>query len=85
MPGGKAVQTLNTQAMNATASQDPIVHTIQLRQRMKDLIDHLRADVKNVDDPSAKALFEVSAEVLEGLHKAFEDYEQKNEPAWRVD
>jgi hypothetical protein len=30
-----------------------------------------------------KAMFETSAEVLGGLRKAFQDYEQKNEAAWR--
>ena len=30
-----------------------------------------------------KALFETSAEVLEGLFNAFSDYEKKNESAWR--
>jgi len=39
----------------------------------------LRRDVSKIDDASAKALFEVSAGVLTGLEKAFEDYEQKNE------
>ena len=71
--------------MNASESKDPMVHTTNLKHQMNMLIDHLRADVKKVDDPSAKALFEVSAEVLQGLHKAFEDYEQKNEPSWRMD
>ena len=28
-------------------------------------------------------MFETSAEVLGGLVKAFHDYEQKNEAAWR--
>jgi hypothetical protein len=28
-------------------------------------------------------MFETSAEVLGGLEKAFRDYEQKNEDAWR--
>ena len=28
-------------------------------------------------------MFETSAEVLGGLVKAFEDYEQKNESAWK--
>jgi hypothetical protein len=28
-------------------------------------------------------MFETAAEVLGGLAKAFEDYEKKNEPAWR--
>lgn len=50
---------------------------------MKKLIDHLRQDVLKVTEPKAQALFETSAEVLGGLVKAFEDYEKKNEPAWR--
>jgi hypothetical protein len=28
-------------------------------------------------------LFEVTAEVLQGLVKAFEDYEKRGEPAWK--
>ena len=36
-----------------------------------------------VDEPQLKAMFETSAEVLGGLIKAFHDYEQKNESAWR--
>src|SRR5688572_2935413 len=76
---------LNTWAMNATQSSDPIQHTTNLKRQIAELINHLRADVRKVDDPSAKALFEVSAEVLLGLHKAFEDYEHRDEPAWRMD
>lgn len=33
--------------------------------------------------PIAKALFETSAEVLIGLRKAYEDYEQGSESAWK--
>jgi hypothetical protein len=29
------------------------------------------------------AMFETAAEVLKGLVKAFDDYEKKNEAAWR--
>jgi hypothetical protein len=46
-------------------------------------MDHLRDDVEKVDEPQLKAMFETSAEVLGGLVKAFQDYEQKNEPAWQ--
>jgi hypothetical protein len=41
----------------------------------------LRDDVEKVDDPRARALFEVSAEVICGLQKAFTDYEKRNEEA----
>jgi rubrerythrin len=62
---------------------DPRHHTQKMAQRLQDTIAHLREDVKKVDEPQLKAMFETSAEVLGGLVKAFKDYEQKNEPAWR--
>lgn len=64
-------------------SSDAREHTANIKQEFTMLIDHLRDDVKKVDDPSAKALFETAAEVLIGLNKAFSDYEAGNEPAWR--
>ena len=48
---------------------------------VREIMDHLRADIKKVDEPQFKAMFETSAEVLGGLVKAFEDYEKKNESA----
>ncbi len=62
---------------------DPRHHTQKMAQRLQDTITHLREDVKKVDEPQAKAMFETSAEVLAGLVKAFKDYEQKSEAAWR--
>ena len=64
-------------------ADDPRYHTRKMRRLMKNLIEHLREDVLKVTEPKAQALFETSAEVLGGLAKAFEDYEKKNEPAWR--
>ena len=51
--------------------------------RLQETIDHLCRDIDKVDEPHLKAMFETSAEVLGGLKKAFSDYEQKNESAWR--
>jgi hypothetical protein len=62
---------------------DPRVHTQKMKQRLQETMDHLREDVEKVDDPKFKAMFETGAEVLGGLKKAFGDYEQKNESAWR--
>lgn len=64
-------------------TSNPMEHTVNVKKEFRELIDHLRRDVEKVDDPSAKALFEVSVEVLIGLEKAFTDYEEKNEPAWK--
>jgi rubrerythrin len=54
-----------------------------MAQRLQDTITLLREEVDKVDEPPLKAMFETSAEVLGGLVKAFKDYEQKSEPAWR--
>lgn len=54
-----------------------------IRERMTQMINTLRDDIGKVDDPKAKVLFEVSAEVLSGLRKSFEDYEQRTEEVWR--
>ena len=62
---------------------DPIFHARKVRQRLEDTLTHMREDVDKVDDPKFKAMFETSAEVLGGLVKAFSDFEQKNEAAWR--
>ncbi len=61
----------------------PFHYTQQARQRLQNLIDHLREDIEKVDEPQAKALFETSAEVLIGLVRAMEHYERKSEPAWQ--
>jgi hypothetical protein len=54
-----------------------------MQGRLQEIIDHLRGDIGKVDEPQLKAMFETAAEVLIGLKKAFSDYEQKNESAWR--
>lgn len=65
------------------SESDPRYHTQKIKQELDDLIDHLRADIRKVDEPQARALFEVSAEVLGGLKKSFEHYEQESEKAWK--
>jgi hypothetical protein len=64
-------------------TSNPMEHTANVKKEFRALIDHLRRDVGKMDDPSGKALFEVSAEVITGLEKAFTDYEKKNEAAWK--
>ncbi|OQM75688.1 hypothetical protein [Manganibacter manganicus] len=69
--------------MTSEADRHPRHHTQQMQTRLQETIDHLRADIDKVDEPQLKAMFETAAEVLGGLKKAFSDYEQKNESAWR--
>jgi len=69
--------------MDNSREHDPLYHTQRMRQRLQELAGHLRDDIGKVDEPQFRAMFETSAEVLEGLTKAFRDYEQKAESAWR--
>ena len=71
--------------MKPPSENNPIHHTQKIKVRMRQLIDHLREDVGKVTEPKAQALFETSAEVLTGLVKAFDDYENKSEAAWRTE
>ena len=69
--------------MASAAEKDPRHHTQRMKQRLEETVTHLRKDIGKVDDPQLAAMFETSAEVLNGLIKAFSDYEKKNEAAWR--
>lgn len=69
--------------MASNTDGDPKHHAEKMRQRLEETMNHLREDIGKVDEPQFKAMFETSAEVLGGLIKAFRDYEQKNESAWR--
>ncbi|MDF9795289.1 hypothetical protein OKW21_000552 [Catalinimonas alkaloidigena] len=57
-------------------------HLDEIKLKLDSLQRQLREDVQKLDDPQARALFETSAEVLKGLHTAFEHYEKKHEAAW---
>jgi len=55
------------------ASEDnrvPRHHTQKMQTRLQEIIDHLRKDIEEVDEPQLKAMFETSAEVLTGLKRA---------------
>lgn len=69
--------------MNTASRHETLLHTQKLSSQMRELIGHLRADVAKVTDPKAQAMFETSAEVMLGLVKAFADYEQGTEAAWK--
>jgi hypothetical protein len=63
-------------------STDARDHTPQLRSAFAELSQHLRKDIKKLEDPKAQALFETAAEVVDGLEKSFDHFEQRAEPAW---
>ena len=62
---------------------DPRHHTAKLKQMLRDVAAHAREDVGKVTDPRAQALFETTAEVLLGLEKAYQDFEDRSERAWK--
>ena len=62
---------------------DPRQHTANLKRMLRDVAAHAREDVTKVSDPKAQALFETTAEVLLGLERAYQDFEDRNERAWR--
>lgn len=64
--------------------KDPRHHTLKLRQMLNNAVVQAREDVSKVSDPKAQALFETTAEVLKGLVKAFDDFETKDERAWKT-
>lgn len=64
-------------------SGDPSKHTSQIKDALKELSDHVRRDVEKVEDQRARALFETTAEVLDGLHNAYDHFDSRAEPAWK--
>jgi ferric iron reductase protein FhuF len=69
--------------MASASERNPQHHTQKMKTRLQESVAHLREDIQKVDEPQLKAMLETSAEVLNGLIKAFSDYEKKNEAAWR--
>ena len=65
--------------------RDPRHHTIKIKATLNDAMTHAREDVSQVNDPKAEALFETTAEVLQGLVKSYEHFENRSEEAfsWR--
>lgn len=70
-------------ADNRYPESDPRHHTHNVKGMLRDVINHLREDIGKFDEPQAAAMFETSAEVLQGIITAFEHYEQQSEDAWQ--
>lgn len=59
-------------------------HTAKIKGMLQEVINHVREDGKKVSDPKAQALFETTAEVLQGLVTAYDHFERRaEEPAQR--
>ncbi len=73
--------------MNAknVQSSNPRDHVQNIEDMLQQVIAHVREDVVKVHDPRAQALFETTAEVLQGLKNAYQHYAAQSEQAWRQD
>jgi len=69
---------------NEAQTRDARIHTTALKRRMTELIDHMHLDMDRIDDPRAYTLFETSADVLQGLVRAYEDYDVVRETDFRM-
>lgn len=49
-------------------------HAARVRTLLEALARELHEDLRDIDDPRAQAMFETAAEVLDGLHAAFDRY-----------
>ena len=67
----------------ASASRDPQPHIEKVKDSLHALIAHLREDIGKFDEPKAQAMFETTAEVLEGLETAFTHYSEGREAGMR--
>jgi len=65
------------------ANANPQEHAREIEARLAVLIDDMRSGIKDLDAPQLEATIETAAEVLGGLKKAFSDYREKDEAAWR--
>jgi len=64
-------------------TRDPKAHAANVERMLTEIIDHVRSDVDQVDEPKAQVLFETSAEVLIGLRTAYQHYQSGAEKAMR--
>jgi hypothetical protein len=71
---------MNAQTIIAST---PDAHSEEIQGRLEDLIIHTRKEQELVTEPRFQALLETSAEVLKGLKKAFSDYNEGTETAWK--
>jgi hypothetical protein len=60
---------------------DPRHHVANIQRMLTDVLNHCREDAAKVSEPKAQALFETTAEVLNGLNTAYEHYATGAEPA----
>lgn len=68
--------------MNSLEPSNPKEHAQYIEQYITELKNLCHEETKLVTDPKARALFETTAEVLNGLEKAYSDFQSENYGAW---
>ncbi len=63
--------------------EDPRFRADQLKDMLRGAMQRAKQETAQVEDIQARALFEVTAEVLGGLVDSFEHYEAGTGPAWQ--
>ncbi|MDF2458706.1 MAG: hypothetical protein K0S79_1122 [Nitrospira sp.] len=58
-------------------------HVVKVRGMLNAVMRHCREDVTKVTEPKAQAIFETTAELLEGLINAYSRYERELEDKGR--
>lgn len=77
------MQQAQDQAQPQTeATTCPRYHAANIKRMLRDVQTRACCDTHQVSDPKACVLLETTAEVLGGLIKAYDDYEQ-GVPAWQ--
>jgi hypothetical protein len=70
--------------MNLPLENNPIRHVQKIKAQMHQIINQIREDVGTVTEANAQVIFKTSAEVLGGLVKTYDEYEEKSQKAWRT-
>jgi hypothetical protein len=60
-------------------NEDPQFLAPKIKSMLKDVLARTRADMSRLTEPHAQTLFETTADVLKGLVRAYERYED----AWQ--
>jgi hypothetical protein len=58
---------------------NPRYHLVKVRGMLHAVMRHCREDVEKVTDPKAQAIFETTAELVDGLINAYRRYERELE------
>jgi hypothetical protein len=63
----------------AYTEDNPRYHLVKMRGMLSALVRHCREDMEKIAEPKAQALFETTAEVINGLITTYSRYETELE------